>query len=105
MAMTATLKVDPQVLSTKASDFSGIRSKISSNLESTKTAIDSLKAQWESDASTSYQRQFLAASDDIIPLLQIVDEYANDLAELATLYTTTEQRINEISSALPGDVF
>jgi WXG100 family type VII secretion target len=103
--MNAALKVDPQVVLSKSGDMKNIRSSLSTIMQQSEDKIHSLTNTWESEASTAFQTQFGKIHKDIEEMLHIVDEYTRDLDEIAQNYTTAEQRIQQASSALPGDVF
>ena len=105
MAMQAALKVDAQVVLSKSSEMKSTRSALSSTMQTMEDKVHSLTNTWESDASTAYQTQFNKIHKDIEEMLHIVDEYTHDLDEVAQNYITTEQRVQQASSALPGDVF
>lgn len=105
MAMEAALKVDPQVVLSKSGDMKNIRTNLSSIMQQLEDKIRSLTNTWESEASTAYQTQFGKIHKDIEEMLHIVDEYTRDLDEIAQNYMTAEQRVQQASSALPGDVF
>ena len=105
MAMQAALSVDPQVVLGKSGEMKSIRSSLSNIMQTLKEKVRSLTNTWESEASTAFQTQFTKIHKDIEEMLHIVDEYTHDLDEIAQNYITTEQRIQQASSALPGDVF
>ena len=105
MAMQAELKVDAQVVLGKSSEMKNIRNTLSGIMQQLKDRIQALTSSWESEASTAYQTQFNKIHKDIEEMLHIVDEYTRDLDEIAQNYITTEQRVIQLSSALPGDVF
>jgi len=105
MAMTAELRVNAQTLLSKSGDMKSIRGRLSSIMNDMKAKFQSLNTSWESEASAAYQAQFNKIHKDIEEMLNIVDEYTRDLDEVAQGYITTEQRLEEISSSLPGNVF
>jgi len=105
MAMNAALKVDAQVVLSKSGDMKNIRTSLGVIMDQVQTKVRSLTNTWESEASTAYQNQFGKIIKDIEEMLHIVDEYTHDLDEIAQNYITTEQKIEQQSSALPGDVF
>jgi len=105
MAMQAALKVDAQIVLSKSGEMKNIRNTLSSIMQQIEDTIHSLTNTWESDASTAYQAQFGKIHKDIDEMLHIVDEYTHDLDEIAQNYISTEQKIQQASSALPGDVF
>ena len=105
MAMEAALKVDAQVVLSKSGEMKSIRGSLSNIMTETKDKIQSLTTTWESEASNVYQAQFTKIHKDIEEMLNIVDEYTRDLDEVAQNYMTAEQQIQQVTSALPGDVF
>jgi WXG100 family type VII secretion target len=105
MAMQAALKVDAQVVLSKSGDMKNIRSSLSAIMQQVQDKIRSLTNTWEGEASTAYQAQFAKIIKDIEEMLHIVDEYTRDLDEIAQNYITTEQKVAQQSTSLPGDVF
>jgi len=105
MAMQAALRVDAQVVLSKSGEMKNIRTSLSGIMQQMKDKVQSLTNTWESDASTAYQTQFNKTHKDIEEMLHIVDEYTRDLDEIAENYLETERRVEQTSSALPGDVF
>ena len=103
--MNAALKVDAQIVLSKSGDMKNIRSSLSNIMEQIKEKMRTLTNTWESDASTAFQTQFNKIHKDIEEMLRIVDQYTRDLDEVAQNYITTEQRVAQATSALPGDVF
>jgi len=105
MAMTAELRVNAQTLLSKSGDMKSIRARLSNIMNEMKAKFQSLNTSWESDASAAYQTQFNKIHKDIEEMLNIVDEYTRDLDEIGQGYITTERKLEEISSTLPGNVF
>jgi len=105
MAMSAELRVNAQTLLSKSGDMKSIRARLSNIMQDMKARFQSLNSSWDSEASASYQAQFNKIHKDIEEMLHIVDEYTRDLDDVAQKYITTEQKLEDIASSLPGDVF
>ena len=105
MAMSAELRVDAQVVQSKSGDMKSIRTRLSNIMQDMKAKFQSLNTSWDSDASATYQSQFTKIHKDIEEMLKIVDEYTQDLDEVAQKYIEVERSVSEESSALPADVF
>jgi WXG100 family type VII secretion target len=105
MAMTAELLVSYDIVLAKAGEMSNIRSQLSSTMEELKSTVSSLTSSWESEASATFQSNFTKAHSEIEAMLNIVDEYAKDLTEVADGYRTAEGVVNEAAAALPSVAF
>ena len=105
MAMQAALKVDAQVVLSKSGEMKNTRNSLSGIMQQLEDKMRSLTNTWESEASSAYQTQFGKIHKDIEEMLHIVDQYTYDLDEIAQNYITAEQRVQQASSALPGDIF
>jgi len=105
MAMQAALRVDPQIVIGKSSDMKNIRANLSNTMQQLESKISALTSTWEGEDSSAFQSQFGRFRPDIDEMLAIVDEYTKDLDEIAQTYLTTEQKVQQEASALPGDVF
>ena len=105
MAMSAELRVDPQVIISKSGDMKSIRARLSSIMQDMKTRFQSLNTSWDSEAASAYQAQFNRIHKDIEEMLNIVDEYTHDLDEVAQIYTRLERDGVGKAGSLPPDVF
>ena len=105
MAMNAELKVDAQVVIAKASSMQNIGGNLSRIMEDMKGKVQSLQADWESDAARTFLAQFSKLHKDIDEMLNISKEYAADLNAIAQTYISAEEAANQEAAALPSDVF
>jgi WXG100 family type VII secretion target len=105
MAMTAELRANPQEILGKSGEMKSVRTRLSSIMQDMKGRFQALNSSWESEASAAFQAQFTKIHKDIEEMLNIVDEYTRDLDEVAQTYISTERKLEDIATSLPGDVF
>lgn len=95
------LKVEPQVMISKAGEMSGEKSNILSYMEQTKNYIISLAGTWKSEASDVFQKQFKQTYADIDNVIAVITEYIEDLNDSASLYINAENAAKNASEGLP----
>ena len=95
------LKVEPQVLISKAGELSSEKGNVQSLMEQIKNYVTSLTGSWISEASEVFQRQFRQTYTDIDNVIAIITEYIEDLNESANLYITAENAAKNASEGLP----
>ncbi|WP_020225050.1 WXG100 family type VII secretion target [Holdemania massiliensis] len=97
------LKVQPNVLISKASEMATQKNTIISIMEQCKTEINSLQAGWKSQASDEFQIKFKGVYDDIDNMAAIIDSYIKTVNELANIYEQAEKRATAAAEGLPTD--
>ena len=101
--MDITLKVQPDVLISKAGELSSEKTTVMGLMDQAKTEITSLTGVWKSEASDEYQGRFKQIYSDIDNMLAIVSEYISDLNEAANIYSTAEKAAKTAAEGLPTD--
>ncbi len=101
--MDITLKVQPEVLTSKTNEIASERTTISSLMDQAKAEITSLNGVWESPAAEEYQSRFRQIYDDIESVIGVVSEHISDLYEIANIYTTAEKAAQSQAESLPVD--
>ena len=101
--MDMILKVEPQVLTTKAGEMTSERAQINSLMDQAKSDINSLQGVWRSEASDEYQNKFKMVYDDIETMLTLVQNHINGLNEAANIYVAMEQTAKSQTEGLPTD--
>jgi len=101
--MDMILKVEPQVLTSKAGEMSTERSQINVLMDQAKAEVNSLQSVWRSQAADEYQNRFKMVYDDIESVLTLVQNHINGLNEAAGIYTTAEQSATSTTEGLPTD--
>lgn len=97
------LKVQPNVLISKASEMATQKNTISSIMEQCKNEINSLQAAWKSEAADAYRAKFNGVYDDIDNMILIVDSYIKTVNDLANIYEQAEKKAATASEGLPTD--
>ena len=103
MAADITLRVDPDVLSTKADEMNGQKTTIIQIMDQAKTEITSLTGTWKSEASDEFQNRFKQIYDDIDNMLAVASEHISDIKEAAQIYTQAESAAKTAADGLPID--
>ena len=101
--MDIILKVQPEVLVSKAGELSNEKTAVMGFMDQAKTEVSSLTGTWISEASDEFQNRFKQVYDDIDNMLAIVSEYISDLNESANIYTTAEKAAKSAAEGLPTD--
>jgi len=102
MAMTSELKAKGQEIITKSGEMKNIRTRLSGIMQDMKSKFASLNTSWDTEkASPAFQAQFNKTHKDIEEMLNVVDEYTQDLDEVGQNYIRVEGEIGDISSSLP----
>jgi len=101
--MDITLKVQPDVLISKAGELGNEKSSVMNLMDQAKSDINSLTGVWKSEAADEFQNRFKQVYDDIDNMLAIVSEHISDLNEVANVYSTAEKSAKSIAEGLPTD--
>ena len=101
--MDITLRVDPNVLASKADEMNAQKTTIMQLMDQSKTEITSLTGTWKSSASDEFQNRFKQIYDDIDNMLAIASEHINDIKEAAQIYTQAESAAKAAAEGLPID--
>lgn len=102
--MQGTLKVQPEVLISTATEFNSKGSRIRNLLSEMMSKVTSTNSIWEGEAQSAYAAKFKGLEDDIQKMIKMVSEHSTDLREMAAEYNRAErENMNEISS-LSSDV-
>lgn len=102
--MEGIIKVAPERLIATAGEFStkgSMVSTLTSNMTQLATGLTSI---WEGEASSAYRNKFAALDDDIQKMIRMIQEHAQDLEEMARLYSEADQYGLEQAGGLPADV-
>lgn len=102
--MDGIIKVDPQVLQAKASEFDTIRAEMMSTIDAMTGKVRSLTGTWEGEAATDYQSKYSQLSDDIEYMNSIITEHVSDLNEMAERYTAAAGEVAGGTESLPVDI-
>lgn len=101
MAMQATLKVDPDKLTSTANQFQSYNTKIGSLATQMTNIITSLKGTnvWQGEAQTAYTGKLSQLSQDMTDVRKKLTDFINDLNQIAANYKKSES--TNVGSASP----
>lgn len=100
----STIKVNPDVLRAKASSTEGKIGELKAVFDALETTVNKTKTYWNGEAAESHREFYEKQKPDIETLFKRLAEEVSDLNQMASVYSTTEQEVKEISSELPSDV-
>lgn len=104
MAMSA-LRVTPAKLKSKATEFSSDASKVKGITNQMFDIIKQLNgAVWSGTAAKTYTDRFKQLEDDCQMLVKMIQEFSDDLKDIAEEYSTAENANEETARALKIDV-
>ena len=95
------LKVEPQVLISKAGELGAEKNHIMGLMDQTKSYMTALTGTWKSEASEVFQKQFRQTYADIDNIVAVITEYIEDLNDSAGLYINAENAAKSASEGLP----
>ncbi|MHC1734647.1 MAG: WXG100 family type VII secretion target [Erysipelotrichaceae bacterium] len=101
--MQISLKVQPEILTSKASEINAEKTAITGIMEQVKGEMNSLVGSWKSSSSDEYQAKFKQLYNDMENVFVILTEYINDLNEAASVYSAAESSAKAIIEGLPVD--
>ncbi|HCT91637.1 MAG TPA: hypothetical protein DF613_09720 [Lachnospiraceae bacterium] len=85
------IKVETTVIINTSSSFNAKGREIKRIMDQMMQLIRDLSSVWTGDAAKAYTKKFQGLSDDITRMLKIIDEYVNDLKQIAENYDKAEQ--------------
>lgn len=98
------IKVTPEVLLSTSNEFGTQGSQIGALTTQMLDLVNGLPSSWVGEAGSAYIAKFAGLSDDMTRITNMVTEHAEDLAEMAQTYITTEQQIGDLTQSLSSDV-
>ena len=100
--MEGILKVTPDVLITKAGDFSAKAGEVKGIHDQMLSRIQSLNSTWTGEAASSYASKFKALEASMNRINAMIMEHSRDLQEMAEEYNRTESQVQNIIGELPA---
>lgn len=102
--MPSIIKVSPDQLNSTASVFTSQASALASLTGEMLSLVRGSTSAWTGEAATAFVNKFNGLEDDMARLGNMVKEYADDLTNISSNYTTTEQANMDAIQALSSDV-
>ncbi len=104
MAVTGTLLVTPDQLTSMSGSFGQAASNVSNTTNNMLNLVHNLGSSWRGDASATYMRKFNALSDDMTRMYKMMQEHSQDLQQMAKNYKQAEDTNNSTANTLREDV-
>lgn len=101
---TAIIRVDSEQLNQAASAFEHQKRTVQIRTNQMMQLVNNLSCKWEGDASNAYRTKFNKLQGDICQMMKMIDDYVNDLRQVAQLYSTTENTGTSKINQLMDDV-
>jgi len=100
-----TITIDPAVMSSAASTVEAQCAIIDNCIQSIVKDAGSLKSVWEGESASAYQEAITEIEKNSPVVVSILQEYAQDLNEIASSFLSEEQKRKAGNEALPSNVF
>lgn len=95
------IQADPAKLRKLAGDVGSCHKNLRSNLQTSKSQVDSLKGVWTGDAAATFSASFQKLLDKCNESLQTVARLENALYESADAYERNEKAVQSEASKMP----
>lgn len=103
-ALEGTIKVNPDLLNSTASEFGGQASNLQNLTSQMMNLVTGLSSVWQGEASSLYIGKFQGLQDDMEKMFRMVQEHSTDLQEMAATYVDAETKNAEWAQNLASDV-
>ncbi len=105
MANTANIiRVDSARLEQSASAFENQKRTVQAKTNAMMQLVNNLSCKWQGDASNAYRAKFNKLQCDINQMMNMIQDYVNDLRAVAKIYDTTESNSTSKIQQLNDDV-
>ncbi|MDR1589318.1 MAG: WXG100 family type VII secretion target [Oscillospiraceae bacterium] len=98
---TLQIQADPAQLRKLGGDIGACHKSLRSNLQTSKSQVDSLKGIWTGDAATTFAASFQTLLNKCDESLQTVARLENALYESADAYERNEKAVQNEASKMP----
>lgn len=102
--MEGILRVTPEQLISTAGEFDTCAGEVSTLTSQMTDMVTGLSSIWQGEAAEAYKNKFNGLNDDIQKMIGFIKEHAEDLKEMANVYTATEQSNEDLIANLSSDV-
>ena len=99
-----TLKVTPEVLTSKSSEVANRVTKMKTYFDDLKALMEKTSAYWEGEAGDKHRQMYKDLIEEVDEILRRLGEHPVDLVTIAQKYSDVELKIQEEIQALPGDI-
>ena len=101
---SVSLKVTPEVLTSKSSDVANRVSKMKTYFDDLQSLVQKTSGYWEGEAGDKHRQMYKELEDEIEEILLRLGEHPVDLVTIAQKYSDVELKIQEEIQSLPGDI-
>ena len=104
MASNITIKVDTEVLRSKAQEIQGQIGDIESQLKTLAGYMRQLKSSWRGPAGSNHYDMYQDYNEDLMEMVKGLKEYPKELLEMAGLYRETEEQAQGVAKSLATNI-
>ena len=101
--MSIILKVQPEVLKTKASETEALIKKLESQFNEIQDIVSHTSGSWVGAAGEQAREAFQSKEEDIRQVIQRFKEHPTDLLVMAGVYEQSELDVKRANQSLPTD--
>ncbi len=98
------LKVDPQVMLTKASTVNTQIGNMKKAFEELEASVNNTKNYWIGDAGDAHRAYYTNRKAEIEEIFARLQEHVTDLQQMSAAYSGAEQESEATAEELPSDV-
>lgn len=98
-----TIKASPEVMEEKAAEVRSAANAIRQDFEELGRAMERTAGYWNGEAAELYRKLYRDMKPGAEKMFQCLEEHADNLLEIAAVYTATQSRVTAIAQALPKD--
>lgn len=100
--MSDIIQADPKLLNSSAEKVGAIHAVLSTNIETAKSKINSLKGTWTGPAATAFQSSFVTLHGKCAEALRTVANMKVALQNSASEFQTGEATVKKAAESLPS---
>lgn len=100
---SATIKASPEVMEEKAGRVRSVISSMRKEFEEMTRAVQRTGGYWNGEAAELHRKRYQDMLPNVQSMFQCLEEHAENLQEIAGVYTATQTKITSMAAALPKD--
>lgn len=102
--LVSELRVDPQVMQTKAQTVQGKITEMKTAFEEMENLVRKTQNYWLGEGGEAHRELFWKTQEEREELFGRLREDVSDLCTMAAQYSATESEVKQLSEELPADV-
>lgn len=98
-----TIKASPEIMETKATDVRSAANQMRQEFEELSRVMARTAGYWNGEAAELHRRRYADMKTQMESMLNCLEKHADNLQEIATIYTVTQAKVTTMAQALPTD--